>query len=85
MADNTLLSLKYDRASNRLEVLDQLLVPHQRVMIDVPDCEAAWSVIREMQVKFTPRWRGMLELYRVSKRMIARAKANAPSIAIALA
>ena len=51
-AEDSLLSLKYDRASNVLEVLDQLLVPHQRVMIPVADCEAAWTVIRQMQVRF---------------------------------
>ena len=48
--NNSLLSLKYERATNSLEVLDQLEVPHRRVMIAVPDCEAAWAVIREMKV-----------------------------------
>ena len=56
MAENSLLSLKYDRASNTLEVLDQLLVPHQRVMVPVTDCEAAWTVIRQMQVRLTANY-----------------------------
>jgi len=50
----TLLSLKYSRADSSLEVLDQLEVPHRTVYIPVPDCEAAWSVIRKMQVRGAP-------------------------------
>ena len=35
----------------KLSVLDQLLVPHEKKYIPVPDVEAAWSVIRLMQIR----------------------------------
>jgi eIF-2B alpha/beta/delta-like uncharacterized protein len=38
----------------KLEVLDQLLIPHEKVYIDVPDAESAWSVINTMQIRGAP-------------------------------
>lgn len=38
----------------KLQVLDQLLIPHEKVYLDVPDVEKAWSVIREMQIRGAP-------------------------------
>lgn len=37
-----------------LSVLDQLLVPHEKVYVSIPDVEAAWSVIRSMQIRGAP-------------------------------
>lgn len=37
-----------------LSVLDQLLVPHEKVYVSIPDIEAAWSVIRSMQIRGAP-------------------------------
>eukprot|EP00549_Striatella_unipunctata_P019424 CAMPEP_0118673726 /NCGR_PEP_ID=MMETSP0800-20121206/492_1 /TAXON_ID=210618 ORGANISM="Striatella unipunctata, Strain CCMP2910" /NCGR_SAMPLE_ID=MMETSP0800 /ASSEMBLY_ACC=CAM_ASM_000638 /LENGTH=368 /DNA_ID=CAMNT_0006568841 /DNA_START=27 /DNA_END=1133 /DNA_ORIENTATION=+ len=53
---NNLQSLRYgkENGSSKLSVLDQLLIPHQKEYIDVPDVEAAWSVIREMQIRGAP-------------------------------
>lgn len=38
----------------KLEVLDQLLIPHEKVYIDIPDTESAWSVIHTMQIRGAP-------------------------------
>jgi len=38
----------------KLSVLDQLLVPHEKKYIPIPDVEAAWSVIRLMQIRGAP-------------------------------
>ena len=38
----------------QLQVLDQLLIPQEKVYLDVPDVEKAWSVIREMQIRGAP-------------------------------
>eukprot|EP00980_Cylindrotheca_fusiformis_P003879 scaffold860_cov111-Cylindrotheca_fusiformis.AAC.5 len=38
----------------KLQVLDQLLIPHEKVYLDVPNVETAWSVIREMQIRGAP-------------------------------
>ena len=46
---STLQSLKYTTGS--LEVIDQLKLPHECVYIPVKDTEAAWSVIKKMQVR----------------------------------
>ena len=49
---NNLQSLKYSGGSKpTLSVLDQLLIPHEKVYIDIPDVEAAWGVIRSMQIR----------------------------------
>ena len=50
MASPTLLSLKYDKAANTLEVLDQLVIPHDTRYVPVTNSEEAWAVIRKMQV-----------------------------------
>lgn len=49
-----LQSLRYntkDGSKPTLSVLDQLLIPHEKKYVDVPDVEAAWSVIRKMQIR----------------------------------
>jgi hypothetical protein len=46
-----LQSLKYTRGS--LKVIDQLLLPHELVWIEIPDVTAAWTVIRTMQVNLS--------------------------------
>ena len=49
-----LQSLKYSNQSGTkptLAVLDQLLIPHEKCYVDIPDVEAAWSVIRTMQIR----------------------------------
>lgn len=38
----------------KLQVLDQLLIPHEKVYLDVPDAETAWSVIYTMQIRGAP-------------------------------
>jgi len=38
-------------ASPQLKVLDQLLIPHEKVYIDVPDVEMAYTVIKTMQIR----------------------------------
>lgn len=56
MSDN-LQSLRYntkDGSKPTLSVLDQLLIPHEKKYVDVPDVEAAWSVIRKMQIRGAP-------------------------------
>ena len=45
----SLQSLKYSRGS--LEVIDQLLLPHELVYVKVENCNDAWAVIRSMQVR----------------------------------
>jgi len=57
MAGNNLQSLKYSNEegiSPKLAVLDQLLIPHEKVYIDVPDVEMAWTVINTMQIRGAP-------------------------------
>ena len=52
MAASNLQSLIYtNEGAPKLQVLDQLLIPHEKKYIDVPDVETAWSVIREMQIR----------------------------------
>ena len=38
-------------SSPQLKVLDQLLVPHEKVYLDVPDVEMAYTVIKAMQIR----------------------------------
>ena len=40
--------------SPQLSVLDQLLIPHEKVYINIPDSEMAWSVIRKMNIRGAP-------------------------------
>ncbi|CAB9515074.1 Methylthioribose-1-phosphate isomerase [Seminavis robusta] len=52
---NNLQSLKYSSGDKpTLAVLDQLLIPHEKKYIDIPDVEAAWGVIRSMQIRGAP-------------------------------
>ena len=46
-------SLRYSNEGGkpRLSVLDQLLIPNAKEYIEIPDVEAAWSVIRKMQIR----------------------------------
>jgi hypothetical protein len=53
-SNNNLESMRYtnDGGKNpRLKVLDQLLVPHEKVYIDVPDVKMAYTVIKTMQIR----------------------------------
>jgi S-methyl-5-thioribose-1-phosphate isomerase len=55
--DKTLQSVIYTPASRggpALKVLDQLLLPQEKVYIDVPDFQSAWSVIHKMQIRGAP-------------------------------
>mmetsp|Transcript_22895 Transcript_22895/g.66142 ORF Transcript_22895/g.66142 Transcript_22895/m.66142 type:complete len:382 (-) Transcript_22895:349-1494(-) len=52
MTSPSLESLQYSRGA--LRVLDQLQVPRTKDYIEVPDAEAAWSVVRKMQVRGAP-------------------------------
>lgn len=65
-ADN-LQSLRYsnDGGNPKLSVLDQLLIPTEKVYIDIPDVEAAWSVIRTMQIRGEARLFSLLETFRI--------------------
>jgi len=54
---NNLQSLIYSNVGGsnpKLSVLDQLLVPHEKTYILIPDLEAAWGVIRSMQIRGAP-------------------------------
>jgi S-methyl-5-thioribose-1-phosphate isomerase len=56
-ASMNLQSLKYSNdggSKPQLEVLDQLLVPHEKVYIPIPDVTAAWTVIQTMQIRGAP-------------------------------
>jgi methylthioribose-1-phosphate isomerase len=53
MTASNLQSLRYTSSPPKMEVLDQLLIPHAKEYIDVPNVEAAWSVIRKMQIRGT--------------------------------
>jgi methylthioribose-1-phosphate isomerase len=35
----------------RLQVLDQLLLPGERVYIEIQNVQAAWKAIRDMQIR----------------------------------
>mmetsp|Transcript_39633 Transcript_39633/g.127036 ORF Transcript_39633/g.127036 Transcript_39633/m.127036 type:complete len:385 (-) Transcript_39633:14-1168(-) len=48
----SLQSLVYSRGS--LKVLDQLKVPQSKEYLDVRDAEAAWQVVKKMQVRGAP-------------------------------
>jgi len=56
-ASNNLESIRYTNlggSNPHLKVLDQLLVPHEKVYIDVPDVDTAYSVIKTMQIRGAP-------------------------------
>lgn len=50
---DTLQSLIYTNSGDKssLQVLDQLLLPAQKVYIPVPNVETAWKVIRDMNIR----------------------------------
>ncbi|KAL8773121.1 MAG: hypothetical protein Q9209_001797 [Squamulea sp. 1 TL-2023] len=48
----TLQAIKYSR--RKLEILDQLRLPHEEVYIDIKDTEDAWNAIKSMQVRGAP-------------------------------
>jgi len=47
----SLESLRYDPAGPTMEVLDQLLIPHETKYLPIKSTEDAWSVIRKMQIR----------------------------------
>ncbi|KAG7366772.1 S-methyl-5-thioribose-1-phosphate isomerase [Nitzschia inconspicua] len=52
-----LQSLKYsntDGSNPRLQVLDQLVLPNEKVYLDVPTVQDAYTVIRTMQIRGAP-------------------------------
>lgn len=51
MAHNGLQAIKYSRG--KLEVLDQLKLPHEFVYDDVSTCEEAFDCIKAMRVRGT--------------------------------
>ena len=57
---NNLQSLRYSGGDKpTLSVLDQLLIPNEKTYIDIPDVEAAWGVIRSMQIRGSYCWFGV--------------------------
>jgi len=54
-SDN-LKSLTYNNDGGKpcLSVLDQLLIPKEKVYLPIPDVQAAWGVIRSMQIRGAP-------------------------------
>ena len=53
-AISSLQSLKYSNEGGnnpKLSVLDQLLLPHEKVYIDVTTAEEAFDVIKKMQIR----------------------------------
>ena len=48
----TLQAIKYRRG--KLEILDQLKLPHQEIYIEISSPEEAWNAIRLMQVRGAP-------------------------------
>ena len=56
MSAPSLQSIKYTNeggSSPQLKVLDQLLIPHEKVYIEIPDVEMAYTVIKTMQIRGT--------------------------------
>lgn len=54
----TLQAIKYTRAqddsSAKLEILDQLVLPHESVYIDIVSCEDGFDAIKQMKVRGAP-------------------------------
>ena len=48
----TLEAIRYTRGS--LQLLDQLKLPGETVFMDVADCDACWTMIRDMNVRGAP-------------------------------
>ncbi|KAI8869248.1 nagb/rpia/CoA transferase-like protein, partial [Ramicandelaber brevisporus] len=53
-AERTLQAIRYDRAARTLEILDQLLLPHETVYVPVRTVQDGHSVIVTMQVRGAP-------------------------------
>jgi S-methyl-5-thioribose-1-phosphate isomerase len=54
-SSNTLKSIIYENEGYpKLQVLDQLLIPEQKVYVSITDVEAAWAAIKTMQVRGAP-------------------------------
>lgn len=52
---NTLKSIIYENEGYpKLQVLDQLLIPEQKVYIPITDVEGAWTAIKTMQIRGAP-------------------------------
>ena len=49
---HTLEAIRYTRGS--LQLLDQLKLPGETVFMDVKDCDACWTMIRDMNVRGAP-------------------------------
>ncbi|KAL9586461.1 MAG: hypothetical protein Q9212_000877 [Teloschistes hypoglaucus] len=47
-----LRAIKY--SCGRLEILDQLRLPHEEVYINISSCQEAWNAIKSMQVRGAP-------------------------------
>lgn len=47
-----LQAIKYSRG--RLDILDQLRLPHEEVYINIASCQEAWNAIKSMQVRGAP-------------------------------
>ena len=54
MASSSLESIKYDKGGVSLAVIDQLKLPTELAYVPVSTAEAAWTVIRTMQVRGAP-------------------------------
>lgn len=55
-SNNNLQSLIYTNVDGKtptLKVLDQLLVPHEKLYVDIPDVNMAYTVIKTMQIRGT--------------------------------
>lgn len=50
----SLQAVIYEKKEIRLQVLDQLLVPHEKIYIPIATLEDAWNVIRKMQIRGAP-------------------------------
>ena len=52
-APESLRSLIYDDSGDQLslKVLDQLLIPDEKKYIDIENMQAAWTVIRDMNIR----------------------------------
>jgi S-methyl-5-thioribose-1-phosphate isomerase len=53
-SSSALQSLIYSSSPPKLQVLDQLLLPSEKVYVDVPDIVTAWQTIHKMQIRGAP-------------------------------
>lgn len=53
-SDKTLVAIKFDKASKRLEILDQLLLPYSTKYLQIQSIEDAFQAIKLMQVRGAP-------------------------------